>query len=234
MKRLFGTIALDARVQFRNGFYFAAAFVVAFVAILLTQAPRMDWGFLMPALVQNNLLLSTFYFMSGLVLLEKGQGTLEAQIVTPLRVREYLAAKLVTLGALAFVENLIILIVAQGIHFHLVWWFIGSFAASALYCLLGFITVARYDSINEFLLPSVVVTLALALPLLDYFGIVTSPLFYLHPVQALLVLLRASFTQMETWQLVYALAYSAVWLAFLFWWSARAFRQFVILKAGVR
>jgi fluoroquinolone transport system permease protein len=230
--RLAATLRLDARLQLRNGFYFAAGFVVLIVSAILTQLPPLDWGYLMPALVQNNLLISTFYFMGGLVLLERGEGTLESQIVTPLRTREYLLSKVITLTALALVENLIILIVAQGLAFSPFWWCLGSVCAGALYSLLGFVTVARYDSINEYLFPSFLVAIVLALPLLDYFGIVSSPLFYLHPVQALLLLLRAAFVPLELWQLGYAVAYSSFWIALAYLWCERTFRRFVVVKAG--
>lgn len=47
----------------------------------------------------GNLPLATFFFIAGLVLLEKGEGTLEAQIVTPLTAGGYLASKILTLTA---------------------------------------------------------------------------------------------------------------------------------------
>jgi hypothetical protein len=45
------------------------------------------------------------------ILLEKGEGTLEAQVFTLLRTWEYLASKISTLTLLALVENIVILLV---------------------------------------------------------------------------------------------------------------------------
>ena len=91
MHRLAATVLLDLRLQLRNGFYYAVAFVLACWFLLLTRLPPLDWGYVLPAVVFGNLVMVNFYFVAGLVLLEKGEGTLEAQVVTPLADWEYLA-----------------------------------------------------------------------------------------------------------------------------------------------
>jgi fluoroquinolone transport system permease protein len=234
MRRILATAGLDARLQFRNGFYYAALFVVALLGILITQVPRLDWGYLLPVLAQSGLALSTFYFIGGLALLEKGEGTLEAQVVSPLRPREYLLSKLATLAGLAVVENLTLVIIAVGPNFNPTWWLAGTMAGAFIYSLFGFIAVARYDSINEYLFPSLLFTTALSMPFIDYFGVLSHTVFYLHPIQPVLILLRAAFTPVPDYLLVYALVAATLWTAFLYWWAIRTFRRFVTQKAGVR
>ena len=63
---------------------------------------------MLPAVVFGNLVAVNFYFMAGLILLGKGEGTLEAQVVTPLAYWEYLVSKTVTLAALSLVEQFVI------------------------------------------------------------------------------------------------------------------------------
>jgi fluoroquinolone transport system permease protein len=238
MNRLLATLKCDVRLQFRNGFYYAATFVAVFMAVALRQLmrwlPEANLGWLLPGLVLSNMLINTFYFIGGLVLLEKGEGTLEAQVVTPLRSREYLASKVITLAGLAFVENLIIVGVGYGLRFTLGPFALGVALITALFGLYGFLVVARYDSINEYLFPSFWYTLVLLLPLLDYFGVWRGWLFYLHPVQAPLLILHAAFQPIEVWQWVYGLLYGGLWLGVMVVLSERAFQHFVIAKAGVR
>src|SRR5258705_5397588 len=105
-------------------------------------------------MVVGNLLIGTFSFIGGLVLLERGEGTLTAQVVTPLRIGEYLTAKVVTLTALALAETLVVVLVIAGWRFNALLLIAGAALAAALYCLAGFIAVARYTAINEYLLPS--------------------------------------------------------------------------------
>ncbi len=232
MKRLLTTIACDIRLQFRNGFYYAAAFVAVVMALVLNQVRLFDLALLLPVFVLGNILVNTFYFIGGLVLLEKGEGTLAAQVVTPLRTGEYLAAKVATLALLALIESLIIVAAAYGSGFALLPLLAGVVLLAALYVLYGFVVVARYDSINTYLLPSVVYTAVLSLPLLDYFGLWQSWLFYLHPIQAPLLLLRAAFQPLAPWQLVYGVLYSALWIALMYLASRRAFDRFVVEREG--
>ncbi len=60
----------DLRLQMRNGFYIAAAFVVVVLVILLRQLPEASRSLGLPMLVFGNLLINGFFFMAGLVLLE--------------------------------------------------------------------------------------------------------------------------------------------------------------------
>src|SRR5688572_31457208 len=114
MKRLMATIICDIRLQMRNGFYYAAAFVAAFWALALSRVPPELLTLWMPVLILSNLLINTFYFMAGLVLLEKAEGTLMAQRVTPLRVWEYLVSKVVTLTLLTVCESFLIVLFGYG------------------------------------------------------------------------------------------------------------------------
>ena len=98
MTRLAATLGTDMQVQFRNGFYLATAFVVACSIVLLRWLPAEVAALLLPVVAPENIVVNTFYFVSALLLLERGEGTLAAQNVTPLRADEYLASKVLTLS----------------------------------------------------------------------------------------------------------------------------------------
>ncbi len=232
MKRLAATLRWDVQLQIRNGFYHATAFVLIVWAAIIWRLPAIDLGWLLPALVLGNLMINTFYFMSGLVLLEKGEGTLAAQVVTPLRTWEYLAAKLITLGGLALAENILIVCLFYGFGFNLLPMIAAIILASVIYTLAGFIAVARFDSINEFLMPSILYTSLLTVPLMPYLARWESPLIYLHPVQAPLVLAEAAFQSVPMWQIAYGVFYSALWGFLLYRASLRTFHRFIIARAG--
>ena len=114
MTRLAATLAADVRVQFRNGFYLATAFVVTCSVVGLRWLPTDVAALLLPVVVLENIVVNTFYFVSALLLLERGEGTLAAQSVTPLRADEYLASKVLTLTALSLVESLLIAAAVTG------------------------------------------------------------------------------------------------------------------------
>ena len=232
MKRLLATSHCDLRLQWRNGFYYAMAFVVAVWALLSGRLATLDLAPLLPALVAGNLLLVTFYFVGGLVLLEKAEGTLEAQVVTPLRAGEYLAAKVLTLTLLALIENVVLVGLLYRRWFSPVPLVVGIALASALFVLAGIVAVARYASINEYLLPSILFSSAVSAPLLPALAQWQHPALLLHPLQATLVTLRAAFEPVAGWQLVYGLLYSALWIAVGYRWSKRALRRYMVGAAG--
>jgi len=234
MTRLAATMRCDVRLQLRNGFYWAVAFVLGGWAILISQLPPFAWAPLIPPLILGNLVMATFFFMGGLVLLEKGEGTLEAQVVTPLTGGEYLASKVLTLTALSVVENLAVVLVAHGPAFRWVPLVTGMAAASMMFCLIGFIVVARYDSINEYLFPTMFYTTLFYLPVLDYAGLWETRWMLLHPLQAPLVLMEGAFYPLQTWEWLYGSVYSTLVIVLVFLWSRRTFRRYVVARVGAR
>jgi fluoroquinolone transport system permease protein len=223
-------IRWDVTLQWRNGFYLATAFVTIVWALILLQAGGLDLGWLLPPMLLGNLLLGTFYFIGGLVLLERGEGTLTAQVVTPLRISEYLTAKVVTLTALALIETLVLVPLLAGWDFNVLLLGAGVVLAAALYCLAGFIAVARYTAINEYLLPSGAVVAGLWVPLLADLAQWRPGLLYLHPLSAPLTLIEAALGPASPEQVLYGLGYSALWIALLAWGSRRAFRRWLIVR----
>ena len=234
MNRVLSTFRWDVRLQFRNGFYYVSAFVAAFIVLGLRQLPQVDLSYWWPPLILGNLTVNAFYFMAGLVLLEKGEGTLEAQIVTPLRTGEYLGSKVLSLGLLSLFETFAMVVLVSGVGFSWPLLAAGVLLLIALLALYGFIVVARYDSITEFLLPSIVWTLGLSLPLLYYFNLWRSWLLFLHPLQAPLVLIQAAFGPVPAWQILYGVLYGLLWTGIAYYFTQRAFYRFVITKEGVR
>ena len=77
----------DVVLQARNGFYWASGFVVLVIGGLLLAVPetvRSNQAALVPAILAINLQITTFFFVAGLMLLERDEGTLTALAVSPL------------------------------------------------------------------------------------------------------------------------------------------------------
>lgn len=232
MKRLIATVVCDARLQIRNGFYYAAAFVAIFWTLALSRIPPDRLTLWMPVFILSNLLINTFYFMAGLVLLEKAEGTLMAQSVTPLRTWEYLVSKVATLGFVSVCESFVIVLFGYGTAFEPMAFLLGVISSAVIFALVGFLVVIRYDSINEFLFPSFLFTLLFVPPFLSYFGLIGSWLIYLHPIQGSLLLTQAAFERIENWQWLYSLVYSILWIGVVLFFSRRMFERFVIAAEG--
>jgi hypothetical protein len=90
-------------------------------------------------LIFGNLLINGFFFMAGLVLLEKGEGTLEAQVVTPLRTGEYLASKVITLTVLSLLESVLLVLLAVGLDINWLALLAGVALMTPLLALAGYL-----------------------------------------------------------------------------------------------
>jgi fluoroquinolone transport system permease protein len=222
--RLYATVRTDVRVQIRNGFYFAAALVAATSILMLRWLPADTAALLLPVVLLENILVNTFYFVSALLLLERGEGTFVAQSVTPLRADEYLGSKLLTLTVLSLLESLAIAAAVVGLDARLLVMALGIALAATLFCLAGVALVVRYESINEFIMPSVLYTSLLSLPVLGYVGVGPRAWYLPHPLQGPLELMQihAPYTPAR---LAFAIGYPLLWILPVYLWSRRALRR---------
>ncbi|MGB3632624.1 MAG: hypothetical protein WA982_01140, partial [Rubrobacteraceae bacterium] len=157
-----------------------------------------------------------------------------ALISTPLRVREYLASKLLTLTALAVVISLVVTVAGYGLDFNLMLLLPGVILASLISALVGFVTVAPFESISSYLVPSSLVLTLLGLPVFHFLDLWQSPIFYLLPTQGALLLLGGAFVtaSLSLWQIAYALIYGFLWIAGLSLLAHRAFDRYIVARKG--
>ncbi|MCA9837507.1 MAG: hypothetical protein KC422_11340 [Trueperaceae bacterium] len=232
MTRFGSSLRTEVIVQFRQGFYFVSLFVIVIFSLLLAQLPKQNLKLEMviPGFLVINFVLTTFFFVGALVLLEKAEGSLFGLAVSPLLEYEYLLAKVVSLTGLAALESLAVVGLVFGWQFKFAYLLLGMLVLGALYTLLGFSIMARFRSINDYLLPAGLAVTLLILPLLDVLGIWHSSLFYLHPIQPALLLMQAAFRPLTFWELCFAGLASFVWLGLVFVWAQEVFRR--IVRAG--
>ncbi len=235
MSRLIATVKHDVRNQYRHGFYFASFFVLVFVGTIVSLLPPAA-AVVIPAILLTGMLLGTFVFMAGLLLLEKGQGTLEGLIVTPLKPDEYLLAKVVTLAGVAVLENAVITAIARtsGLLSDVEWGWVlaGSVFSGVVYTLLGFLTVIRYDSLNEFMFPMILITMLLQLPAMVCFGMPEFAPLFLLPTHGPLLMFQAALEPLPAWKMTYAVGYPSAWIFISFLWGRRTFHRFVTVGIG--
>ncbi len=229
MSRLSNTLRLDSQLQARNKVYLIIA-VAAFGLALALRAvftPE-QLHFFMPIVVLGGVSLTTVFLVGVLLLLERGEGTLNVVMVSPLRPTEYLASKLITLTALALVESAIMAGVAYGLGFSFGWLVLAVVMRASMGVAVGVAVGVRYSSITRFLLPAIVASLAFDLPNIWYLELWPSPLFYLWPSMPPLLLAKAAFLPVAPLQLVYAFVYGTLVVGAALLWASRAIDRFVV------
>lgn len=221
----------DSRLQFRYGFYAVYAVVTVLFGLGLSGLPEsVQTATLVMVLFADPGFLG-FYFVGALVLFEKNEGVLHALVASPLSVDEYLVSKTASLSFIAVLGALVITLFVHGTGFDPLWLLLGLGLTAGLFVLVGFSAVARFDSLNAYFLTAILYITPLSLPLLEHFGIVSSPVFYLFPTQASLVLIGAAFTQTPMWEVTYAVAYLVVGLAVAYVLARRAFDRHIVREA---
>lgn len=236
MRRLLAALRRDLLLQWRYGLYAISLLAIAFFALLVQlvpgslQAVAATWA---PAFLVGNLLLTTFFFMAGSVLLEREEGAVYATVATPLRDLEYLGSKALTLAALATVESVIIARFFFGSPAR--WWplVLGLLSCSVLYAMIGFVSVARHRSINQWLMPSMLWVSFLLLPLIGHFGDNPLPWALWHPVGPPLLLMREAYEPAHDTMLLPASAGSLLWTIAAVRAARGAFQRWVTGTAGM-
>ena len=192
IKRVLHCLRMEFITQYRNGFFAAIGFVAVLWITLLRILPGES---LLPGLaliLMGNLMITAYYFLAGLILLDKNSGVLEAIVVTPLKNSEFIFCRLLALGILATAENL--LVIWAGIGFHAIpLTAIPSLLTMALlFSLWGYLGVIKFDNISQFLMPSVVYTLLLLLAVIPWAGWIDLNFIWFHPLGPSLMWLTSS------------------------------------------
>ena len=229
MSRLSATLRLDAQLQARNKVYLiiaVAALGLAFALRALFTPEQLH--FFMPLVALSGVSLTTLFLVGVLLLLERGEGTLDVVLVSPLRPAEYLTSKLVTVTALALIESALLAGVAYGLGFSFPWLALAVLLRASLVAAVGVAIGVRYRSITDFLFPAVAFTLALDLPVLWYLELWPTPLFYLWPTMPSLLLAKAAFLPVEPLPLLYACAYGVLATGAAVYWASRSLDRFVV------
>jgi fluoroquinolone transport system permease protein len=172
-------------------------------------------------------------FIGALVLFEKTENTLEALTVTPIKTRTYFLSKIISLTILSVVSGFLFLFLSHGIHFQYFYMITGIVLTSVLLIILGFILVARCNSINEYLVMMMMAFLLLFIPpLLDIFGIYHNVVFYLWPSEASFLLLKGVFSAVSLNETFYALIYLIIWIISCYYLAKKAFYKHIVVGVG--
>lgn len=232
--KFLSAFAFDIKFQWRHGFYIVYAMVCACYWTLL--------NFISNDYLEKAIILLTFsdpsalglILAGGILLLERDQGIHNPLFVTPLRTRDYLLAKVASLSVLSLTAAWVIHLTSSGIPQSPLLFSVGVVLTSSLMTLLSIGVVVRYQTINGFILMSQVFALPLLLPLLGFFELWNSGLFYLLPTEGTLVLLGSAFSVLSAREVIYALFILLIWNYVMYNWADHSFKKYVLGRKGER
>jgi fluoroquinolone transport system permease protein len=241
MKRLFCAIKTDIVIQFRNKLYTIGIFVGLILAAAISQlAGPATLSEAIPTVMLLVIGGSTLFYVGGIIVFERDEGTLSALIASPLRVSEYLWSKIITLTLLATLESVVMTAGAMAIMSRIYDFALpnvpillsGIIGIAILYTLAGIILIVRYRSVTDFLIPMAGLAVILQLPFLYFLGVVEHPLFLVIPTSAPTVLMQGAFVDLQTWKWIYGIFYTILLISGFGYWAYQAFQKHIIFKAG--
>jgi fluoroquinolone transport system permease protein len=138
MRRLFRTITWDLLLQLRYQIITVAIVITAAYTGVFKLLAKEGFDEVLVVIIFSDPVMIGFIFIGALVLFERGSGTIDALIVTPLRKTEYLLSKVISLGLIATVCSLVMAIAGHGWRLNYFLFLYGTIFTSSIFTLVGF------------------------------------------------------------------------------------------------
>jgi len=225
--RLLTALGQDIRFQFRHGFYYAYLVLTILYILSLRLLPE---SLVYPALIIilfTDICALGFFFIGAIVLLERGQNLTQSLFVTPLRLHEYLLAKILSFLLLSIVSAFLIMLGGSVGGQDLLWFIFGAIFSALIYTLFGLVFAARARHVNDYFVKSLGIGLLISLPILAYLGLFDTPLFYIFPTRATLILLDTLGGDYALSEKLYSVANLLIWFTILSAWVYQRFDRYV-------
>lgn len=197
-------VAWELLLQVRYQIVTVAAVVTVLYCVLLRLAPESARETLTVVIIFSDPTTLGFVFVGVLVLFERGAGTLQAVIVSPLSAVQYVWAKAASLTIIVVLCSVVIGAVSRGgFDFNVLMLVLGTGLTSVMLVFIGFIGAVRARSLNAYLIITPLFMIPLMLPMAPYLWFTWFPPFYLLPTSGSVFVIDAAMTGTVKWEAVY-------------------------------
>ncbi|WP_196260938.1 hypothetical protein [Pelagibacterium limicola] len=210
----------DMRLQWRYGIHAAYSVVILLYCLAFAFGGRMVPDWLVGALIYSDPSVLGYFFLGGVMLLEKGEGVRAALAVAPVSAQDYLLGKVVTLTTIALVAVLAMGLAKSGP----VNWLVLLLAValtSIFFVALGAVIALHFKTVNGYLLGSAGLLTPIILPAAAAFLGPMPPILGLVPTiaQPRLVLVSLGFGTASAVDIIFMLAVCAASATGAFLWA---------------
>jgi len=228
MKLLLQSIKWDAYLIYKYGIVAVAATITAIYCVSFLMADTEGLERVVSVLVFTDPVMYGFLFTAVMVLFEKDSNTHQVLAVTPLPVNYYLFSKAVVFVLLSIISGFALMLSVQPQFFHSILFLLAIVLSASLFVFIAVIGVSYTQNFNQFILVMPIVLGPACLPLLSYFNLYNSWLFYLIPTQACLVLFSASVSSFNAYEVIYAIAYLLIWNVLTYKWAIYTYKSRIL------
>lgn len=229
--RLYGALKTDMLFQFRSGFHLIYVVLTLIYILVIVQLPESWRSLVAPFMIFSDPTVLGFFFVGGLVMLEKEQGIIDLVMVSPLRIREYLMAKVLSLNIISLVAGTAIAIVT-GVEFNLLLLFLAITVTATFFTLLGFLLAIGSRSINQYFGKAIGGMMVIVLPCFSLVGFQYSWIFYTVPSVSAAKIFLVTFGQEDIKAMIACLIMMVLWNVGIFKVVENRFKEYSI-QGGV-
>ena len=148
--RLGRLIRGDIHFQWKYGFYFIYFILTLLYVCAIAALPEHWKNNIAAIMIYSDPAAMGLFFMGAIVLLEKSQKVLNAMVVSPVKVSEYILSKTVALIDISTIIAMILGLVS--VSNHLLGIAVGTALTSEIFTMLGIIAATRISNLNQFLI----------------------------------------------------------------------------------
>lgn len=210
--RLMGALRSDIRFQYKHGFYTVYTFITVLYIIIMQKIPSgLLKDYASALIVFSDPAMLGFFFIGGIIMLEKQQGIIDYLAVTPLSPQEFIMSKVATLGLLSIGASVLITLTT---HNNGVNWLIlvaATAVVSIFFTLYGFLVAAGCRTINQYFLRMIPILLLTIVPCFAVIGFPYSWVFNVLPNVAGLKLTIGAFLGISWQETLFYLTVICVW-----------------------
>ena len=230
--RITNALKSDIRFQFNHGFYFIYILVTVCYIVILQKIPDSAIkDYLIPLIIYTDPAVLGFFFIGGIVMLEKQQGITDCLAVTPLDPKEYLISKTLSLSVVALFASLAIAVLS-GSRINMALLVIAILLSSAFFTLYGFLAAGGCRTVNQYFLRAVPLMLLAIFPCFTVIGFPYSWLFRALPSVSGMVLMLAAGLNITFIEVLLSMAVMCVWIGLMFLTALRIYDTKILTGGG--
>jgi fluoroquinolone transport system permease protein len=203
-----------------TAFVIAAAYILAFKLVPFIQIDKV-----LIFLIFSDPTLLGFIFIGAMILFEKADQTLPAQVITPLHSSEFLWAKAIALLVPALICSLSMMMAGQGTQFRVILFILNTGLSSLIFTFLGIVGVMHVKTFNQYLIVIPLFLAPTSLPLLSFFGLTNLNILYIIPTQSTLYLFEQVLGSPNTFKELACLSYLVLWVYLSYRYAKTSFEK---------
>lgn len=229
----------DIIFQMKYGLYIAG-FVLSLVWIgILSLFSGEALMIAVPIVLLSDVSTMGLLFIGAILFFERGQGSINALITTPLKTSVYVLSKLISLTIFISIFSCLVVFATsliKGMSVNIIFLLLSVVLISMEYVLLGFWLSTFFKNFTDFILPMGLVFAVFNLPLLTLFNIDSleflNYVFYIIPSTGFVKLLQGLYFEQSIFDVLYALIYNTLFIVVLYKMCIKTFNTKIIGRSG--